>query len=182
MDLRVRGRPARATAALSLLGMVLAGCTTVPPAAGPATVPVSAQAAPPAVADLVGPGGTRIRVVGDTVPAPIAAPGDPARGARLAYSREAACTLCHQLPPAEAGGRAPEGGDIGPPLAGSGARREASELRLRLIDSRRVNPDSVMPAYFRTEGLQRVAAAYAGRPVFDAQQIEDVVAWLATLK
>lgn len=155
MEFRVRGR---SVAALLAFALALAGCA------------------------VPGPGGVRYRIVDGGVPAPIASPGDPERGARLAYSREAACILCHQLPPRAVGEPAPLGGDIGPPLAGSGARRKAAELRLRMIDSLRVNPDSVMPAYFRTEGLRRVAAQYGDRPVLQAQQIEDVVAWLATLK
>jgi sulfur-oxidizing protein SoxX len=134
-----------------------------------------------AATDVQGPDGVRYRIDGDGVSAPIAAAGDPQRGAALAYGRESACTLCHRLPPRAADPDAPQGGDIGPPLAGSGGRLSVAQLRLRLIDPQRLDPQSVMPAYFRTEGLRRVAGAYDGRPVFDAQQIEDVVAWLATL-
>ncbi|HEX8375309.1 MAG TPA: hypothetical protein VF606_09030, partial [Geminicoccaceae bacterium] len=65
---------------------------------------------------------------------------------------------------------------------GAGSRWSTGQLRLRLVDSRRVNPDSIMPAYYRVEGLERVAAAWRDRPVLTAQEIEDVVAFLATLR
>ena len=72
-------------------------------------------------------------------------------------------------------------GNVGPPLAGVGARLSAGELRLRVVDSTRVNPDSVMPPYHRTDGLNRVAVLYRGEPVLNAQQVEDVVAYLRGL-
>ena len=86
--------------------------------------------------------------------------------------------LCHAVPyPAIR-----FAGNVGPSLAGVGARLTAAQLRLRVADNLRVNPDSVMPSYFKTEGLDRVAAAYAGKPVLTATEVEDVVAFLATLR
>ena len=73
-------------------------------------------------------------------------------------------------------------GNIGPPLAGVGKRLNASQLRLRLVDSTRINPQSVMPAYYRTEGLNQVASAYRGKPLLTVQQIEDVIVYLQTLR
>ena len=73
-------------------------------------------------------------------------------------------------------------GDVGPSLAGVGARLTEAQLRLRVADNLRVNPASVMPSYYRTDGLDRVAATYAGKPILTAQEIEDVVAWLVTLQ
>ena len=73
-------------------------------------------------------------------------------------------------------------GNLAPPLDGAGARWSAAQLRLRVADARRVNPQSLMPAFYRADGLQRVAPAFAGRPVLTAQQVEDVVAYLLTLK
>jgi sulfur-oxidizing protein SoxX len=131
---------------------------------------------------VLGPSGLAYRIQGEGVPEPIAAAGDPAQGQEIVYGREAACPLCHQLPARQAAQVPPAGGDIGPPLAGVGARLSVAQLRLRMIDSRAVNPETVMPAYFRTDGLVRVASAYAGRPVLQAEQIEHVVAFLATLK
>jgi len=72
--------------------------------------------------------------------------------------------------------------NIAPTLAGVGARLSPEQLRLRVADSTRVNPDTPMPAYYRTEGFNQVAAAFRGKPLLSAQQVEDVVAWLATLK
>ena len=116
----------------------------------------------------------------DGFAAPLAAArGDPARGREIAASRQAGlCVLCHALPAGDARFQ----GNLAPDLAGVGSRLGAAQLRQRLVDPARSNPDTVMPAYTRTEGLPRVAQAQAGRPILSAQQIEDVVAWLETLK
>jgi sulfur-oxidizing protein SoxX len=116
--------------------------------------------------------------VGDAIPRPLAAePGDPARGRSIVANRDqGGCTLCHEVPGEKSFG------NIAPTLAGAGARFSVPQLRLRIADSTRVNPDTPMPAYYRTEGLVQVAQAYRGKPVLSAQQVEDVVAWLATLK
>lgn len=119
-------------------------------------------------------------VVGDGIPAPLTSePGDAARGRQIALDRSlGGCALCHAVPdPAER-----FMGDLAPSLAGTGARLTPAQLRLRMVDSTRLNPATPMPAYYRTEGLNQVAAAYRGKPVLSAQQVEDVVAWLATLR
>ena len=113
----------------------------------------------------------------DVMRRPLAASGDPARGREIFVSREAGhCVLCHAVPGVAVAG------DIGPPLAGVGARLDAGQLRLRVADISRLNPDATMPSFHRVEGLKRVAARYAGQPVLTAQQVEDVVAYLGTLK
>ncbi len=104
--------------------------------------------------------------------------GEAARGRALVFSRTANCVLCHQVP----GGDSQAMGDLGPPLDQVGARLNAGQLRLRVVDSSRINPQSIMPAYYRVEGRVRVAAAFAGHPVLDAQGIEDVVRYLETLR
>lgn len=133
-------------------------------------------AGPGIAADAVVP----YRADGDAIAAPLTpVPGDPARGRTVVTVREiASCTLCHAVP------GAPDRfmGDIGPPLEGVGNRLTPAQLRLRLVDSTRINPASVMPAYHRVEGLTLVAKAYQGKPVLSAQDIEDAVAWLSTLK
>jgi sulfur-oxidizing protein SoxX len=73
-------------------------------------------------------------------------------------------------------------GDLAPDLAGAGSRWKTGELRLRIVDASRLNPDTIMPAYYKTEGLTRVSSAFAGKTILSAEQIEDVVAYLATLK
>lgn len=116
--------------------------------------------------------------VGDAIPAALTAePGDAARGRSIVVNRDqGGCTLCHEVPGET------RFGDIAPSLAGAGARLSAAQLRLRVADSSRVSPNTPMPAYYRSEGLVQVAAAYRGKTILSAQQVEDVVAWLATLK
>jgi L-cysteine S-thiosulfotransferase len=107
----------------------------------------------------------------------LATAGDPARGREVFVSREGGhCVLCHRAP-----GVTPAG-NVGPPLGGIGSRLDAAQLRARVADITRVYPDSVMPTFHRTEGMKRVASPYAGKPVLDARQLEDVVAWLGTLR
>lgn len=119
------------------------------------------------------------RVRGDEIPAPLAAlAGDAARGREVLMGRDGNCLLCHAAP--ETGARFM--GNLAPPLSGVGARLSAGQLRLRIVDSRRLNADTIMPSYYRTEGLQRVAVAWQGKPVLSAQQIEDSVAYLQTLR
>jgi len=120
-----------------------------------------------------------LRVVDDGAPDRLAPPGDAARGRELVVARESAnCVLCHAVP--EPAVRF--SGNVGPTLAGIGARLTEAQLRLRVADNLKVNPASVMPSYYRTDGLDRVAATYVGKPILTAQEIEDVVAWLVTLQ
>jgi sulfur-oxidizing protein SoxX len=101
------------------------------------------------------------------------------RGAAIVASRSAGlCVLCHAVP----GVDAVQAGTLAPSLAGVGARLGADELRLRLVAPRRFNPSTIMPSYGATEGLERVVASRRGQPLLDARQIDDVVAYLATLK
>jgi sulfur-oxidizing protein SoxX len=106
-------------------------------------------------------------------------PGDPTRGSEIVQNREVgACLLCHSGPFPEPYLQ----GTIGPSLAGVGLRLSAGQIRLRLIDARKLNPDTVMPPYYVSEGLNRVAHRWQGKPALSAQQIEDVVAFLTTLR
>ena len=118
------------------------------------------------------------RVEAGAIAAPLAPRGDPERGREIVLGRDANCTLCHSVP----GNGARPMGDLGPPLAGTGSRLTEGQLRLRVVDSLRVNPDTIMPSYYRVEGLAAVASQYRGRPVLTAQQVEDVVAYLLILR
>jgi sulfur-oxidizing protein SoxX len=105
-------------------------------------------------------------------------PGDPARGRALVLDRSSTCILCHSGPFAEARFQ----GDLAPNLAGAGSRWSVSQLRLRLVDAARFNPQTIMPSYYRVDGLDRVAPNWRGKPILSAEQIEDIVAFLATLR
>ena len=105
--------------------------------------------------------------------------GDPARGRAIVASRQVGlCLLCHSGPFPEERFQ----GNLAPDLRGAGARWSEAQLRLRLVDPARINPATIMPAYHRTEGLMRVAPAWRGRTILSAEQIEDVVAYLMTLR
>jgi L-cysteine S-thiosulfotransferase len=107
------------------------------------------------------------------------AKGDPARGRAIVANRQVGlCLLCHSGPFPEERFQ----GNLAPDLAGAGTRWSEGQLRLRIVDSGRINPATIMPAYHRTEGLVRVAPAWRGKPVLSAEQIEDVVAFLMTLR
>jgi sulfur-oxidizing protein SoxX len=108
--------------------------------------------------------------------------GDAARGKAIVANRQRGlCVLCHQLPES-IGVPVAFQGNLAPSIAGAGGRWSAAQLRSRIVDSRKLNPTSVMPAYHRTEGLTRVGTAWQQKPILDAQQVEDVVAYLVTLK
>ncbi len=119
-------------------------------------------------------------VEGDAIPAPLTGtPGDAGRGRAVVADRQRGlCLLCHAGPFPEERFQ----GTLAPDLAGAGARWSEGQLRLRLVDGRRLNPDTIMPSYYRVDGLTRVGPAWRGKPVLTAGEIEDVVAFLATLR
>jgi sulfur-oxidizing protein SoxX len=105
--------------------------------------------------------------------------GDPARGRAIVTNRQLGlCLLCHSGPFPEERFQ----GNLATDLKGAGSRWSEGQLRLRLVDPARLNAATIMPAYHRTEGLVRVGPAWQGKPVLTAEQIEDVVAFLTTLK
>lgn len=119
-------------------------------------------------------------IVGDGIPVSLTgAKGDAARGRAIVANRQVGlCILCHSGPFPEVKLQ----GDLAPDLSGAGKRWSEAQLRLRVVDARRLNPDTIMPAYYRIHGLDRVAAAWRGKPILTAGQIEDVVAYLVTLQ
>ena len=133
-----------------------------------------------AVGLVVAVGASQAQPVVDAMPEPLTpTAGDAVRGRAIVGSRQAGlCLLCHTGPFPEDRFQ----GNLAPDLAGAGARWSAGQLRLRIVDAQRINPQTIMPAYHRSEGLQRVAPALKGKPLLNAQQVEDVVAYLVTLK
>jgi sulfur-oxidizing protein SoxX len=107
------------------------------------------------------------------------AKGDSARGRAIVANRQVGlCLLCHSGPFPEERFQ----GNLAPDLRGAGTRWSEGQLRLRIVDSARINPATIMPAYHRTKGLVRVAPAWRGKTVLSAEQVEDVVAFLMTLR
>lgn len=115
----------------------------------------------------------------DSITTPLTAlAGDAARGRDVVAGREGNCLLCHFV--RETGERFM--GNVAPPLSGVGARLSAGQIRLRVVDPTRLKRDAVMPSYYRVDGLNDVALPYRGKPILTAQQVEDVVAYLVTLR
>jgi sulfur-oxidizing protein SoxX len=119
-------------------------------------------------------------VVGDAIPDPLTGtPGNPERGRSIVVNRQVGlCLLCHTGPYPEERFQ----GTLAPDLKGTGSRWSQGQLRLRIVDASRLNADTIMPPYYLLEGLARVAPAFQGKPLLTAEQIEDVVAHLATLR
>ena len=106
-------------------------------------------------------------------------PGDSRRGRDIILDRDRGdCVVCHALPLPDRQFH----GTVGPPLDGVGARYSAGALRLRVVDTKALNSHSIMPAYYKIQGLYQVGDRYRGKPILTAQEIEDVVAYLLTLK
>jgi sulfur-oxidizing protein SoxX len=119
-------------------------------------------------------------VVGDAIPESLTGTaGDPERGRSIVVNRQVGlCLLCHTGPYPEERFQ----GTLAPDLKGTGSRWSQGQLRLRIVDASRLNPDTIMPPYYRVQGLARVAPAFQGKTLLTAEQIEDVVAHLATLR
>ena len=122
----------------------------------------------------------RATIVGDAIPDSLTGhKGDAARGRAIVLNRQVGlCLLCHSGPFPEERFQ----GNMAPDLKGAGARWSEGELRLRMVDARKLNPQTIMPPYFVVDGMNRVAPAFRGKPILTADQIEDVVAFLATLR
>ena len=151
-------------------GLVFVLACSVLPARVCAQAPGAQEVVPPA----------QVRVEGDGIPQPLTGrPGDPARGRAIITDRSVGlCLLCHSGPFPEQRFQ----GNLAPSLAGAGSRWNAAQLRLRMVDSSRLNPATIMPSYYRLEGLARVGSAWQGKTVLSAQQVEDVVAFLTSMR
>ena len=119
-------------------------------------------------------------VVRDALPQALTGvPGDAARGRAIVANRQIGlCLLCHTGPVPEERFQ----GNLAPDLAGAGKRWSEGQLRLRLVDANALNPETIMPSYYRNDGLNRVAPASVPTTLLGAQQVEDVVAYLMTLR
>jgi len=115
----------------------------------------------------------------DSIPASLTgAKGDPARGRAIVTNRQVGlCLLCHSGPFPEERFQ----GNLAPDLRSS-ARLSEGQIRARIVDPRKSNPESIMPAYFDTSGRTRVAPSFREKTILSAEQIEDVVAYLMTLR
>jgi L-cysteine S-thiosulfotransferase len=120
------------------------------------------------------------QVVRDSIPASLTgSKGDAARGRAIVANRQVGlCLLCHTGPFPEERFQ----GSLAPDLNGTGARFTEGQLRLRVVDASRANAATIMPPYYRVHDLTRIAAAFRGKPILTAEQIEDVVAFLTTLR
>ncbi|MFN7320385.1 MAG: sulfur oxidation c-type cytochrome SoxX [Methylobacterium sp.] len=115
----------------------------------------------------------------EAAPLPVSRPDDPANGRKIVVERRLGfCLLCHSGPFPEARFQ----GDLAPSLAGTGTRWTEGQIRARLIDSTAINAETIMPPYFRTGGGNRIGPAFAGKPILNAEEIEDVTAFLTTLR
>jgi sulfur-oxidizing protein SoxX len=150
---------------LSSLGLSLCGVTFLLPAAW-----AQEGVVPPAA----------VQVAADGIPQPLTRQaGDAARGRAIVTDRSVGlCLLCHSGPFPEQRFQ----GNLAPSLAGAGARLSPAQLRLRMVDSSRLNAETIMPSYYRVDGLNRVAAQWQGKTLLNAQQIEDVIAFLASMR
>jgi sulfur-oxidizing protein SoxX len=118
-------------------------------------------------------------VVGDAIPQSLTGTGgDATRGRALVVERSSTCILCHSGPFPEQKFQ----GDLAPDLSGSGSRWSEGQLRLRLVDASRLNAATIMPSYYRVDGLDRVGTLWRGKAILSAEQIEDIVAYLLTLR
>ena len=123
---------------------------------------------------------TTVSAQSDGMEAPLTyVAGNAAKGRAIVANRQQSlCLLCHSGPFADAQLQ----GNIASNLTGAGSRWTAGQLRLRIVDAKQLNPNSIMPAMHKLEGLQNVSRAWRDKPVLDAQQVEDVVAFLLTLR
>lgn len=121
-----------------------------------------------------------IDIVGDAIPTPLTdTPGEAQRGKAIFSERDAGhCVLCHTIPSLDV----PFQGNVGPDLSMVGSRLSEGQIRLRIVDASQLNPETVMPPYYRTTSLHQVATQYQEAPVLPAQDIEDIIAYLVEQK
>ncbi|MGI9434839.1 MAG: sulfur oxidation c-type cytochrome SoxX [Geminicoccaceae bacterium] len=108
------------------------------------------------------------------------ASGDADKGREVFINRKQGnCLGCHAV--TELGDQ-PFHGEVGPPLDGVADIYAEGEIRLRIVNAKIVNPDTIMPGFYVNQGLHRVAATFQGKTILSAEQVEDLVAYMLTLK
>ncbi|MEA9603763.1 MULTISPECIES: sulfur oxidation c-type cytochrome SoxX [unclassified Polynucleobacter] len=118
-------------------------------------------------------------IVGDSIFESLSSEaGNPVRGRVIVASRQTGlCLLCHSGPFPEERFQ----GNLAPELKMSVARLNAPQLRARIVNAAHFNPQTIMPAYYETKHLNRVAPKFSGQTILSGQEIEDVIAFLVTL-
>jgi sulfur-oxidizing protein SoxX len=142
-------------------------------AASLAAFPAAAQqAAPPPL--------VKFEIKDGAIAAPLTGKsGDAQKGREVVVNRQQGnCLACHAIKTLE---REPYHGNTAPSLDGLAGRMKEGEIRLRVVDGTKVNPDTMMPPFYRADGLNKVMTRFQGRTILTAEQVEDVVAFLQTL-
>lgn len=123
----------------------------------------------------------KYEIVDDGIPASLTgSPGDPAKGKDVAINRKLGnCLACHAISDIS---EQPFHGEVGPTLDGVAGRYSEAQLRLLMVDSKKVFEGTIMPAFYKAEGFYRVRKDFDGKSILTAEQVEDVVAYLMTLK
>ncbi len=105
--------------------------------------------------------------------------GDAKKGRDLAINRKKGnCLACHVMPIPEQQFH----GEVGPDLNGVASRYSVAEMRLRIVDPKVLNEDTIMPAFYKDSGFHRVLKKFKGKSVLSGQEVEDILAYLTTLK
>lgn len=120
-------------------------------------------------------------VDGESIPASLTGKaGDPVNGKKVFLNRKKGnCLACHVVSELK---DQPFHGEVGPPLDGTSDRWSEGEIRLRIVNPKVVNEDTIMPAFYRNDGLHRVLKKFQGKTMLSAQEIEDVLAYVMTIK
>ncbi len=120
------------------------------------------------------------KIVGYAIPVSLTGkPGDPAAGQLVVTDRKLGnCLGCHSMPISSQADQ----GNVGPDLHGVGKRYSIAQLRMRVVNMSALDPTTIMPSYYRVAGLRQVGKNFAGKPILSADQVEDVVAYLSTIK
>lgn len=126
-------------------------------------------------------GAVSYEIVDGGIPASLTGtPGNPDAGRHTVINRKLGnCLACHVISEVS---EQPFHGEVGPPLDGVADRWSEAELRLILVDSKKVFDGTIMPTFHRTDGLNRVSEKFEGKTILSAAEVEDVLAYLMTLK